>query len=112
MRRARQSIMCSAFSSTTPVDKPFQAPPLPHYFVPRREITEGLKARILDDVPIQAGVRSVIVIQGMAGIGKSTLAAYIANDPEIDPAFPTAFFGPRWASSRRCSRNWKPGLEL
>ena len=56
---------------------PFQAPPLPAYFVPRPEVSESLKAQLLAD-GATPGVLVVSAIHGLGGIGKSTIAAHIS----------------------------------
>ena len=61
-----------------------QAPPLPAHFVPRPEVTRDLKARLLATGPTEPGVLALCALQGMGGIGKSTLAAALAHDPDPD----------------------------
>jgi formylglycine-generating enzyme required for sulfatase activity len=73
---------------------PFQAPPLPLHFVPRSEISEALKARLLTDESSAPGVLVVSSIHGLGGIGKSTLAAALAHDRETQVRFPD---GVLWA---------------
>jgi len=60
-----------------------QAPKPPAHFVPRPEVTDGLKKQLLD------GTSSLVIsaIHGLGGIGKSTLAALLAHDPEIKAHF-------------------------
>lgn len=69
------------------VGRPFQAPPLPAHFVPRPEVTEALKARLLKDSPTTPGILVVSAIHGLGGIGKSTLAAALAYDPDVQNRF-------------------------
>ena len=73
----------------------FQAPPLPAHFVPRPEVTRDLKARLLAAGPTEPGVLALCALQGMGGIGKSTLAAALAHDPEVQDRFPD---GVLWAT--------------
>ena len=73
----------------------FQAPPLPAHFVPRPEVTRALKARLLPAGPTEPGVLALCALQGMGGIGKSTLAAALAHDPEVQDRFPD---GVLWAT--------------
>jgi len=61
-----------------------QAPPLPAHFVPRPEVTRDLKARLLATGPTEPGVPALCALQGMGGIGKTTLAAALAHDPDPD----------------------------
>jgi hypothetical protein len=74
---------------------PFQAPPLPLHFIPRPEVSEPLKSQLLDESGQPAGVLVVSAIHGLGGIGKSTLAAALARDPEILARFPD---GVLWAT--------------
>jgi hypothetical protein len=74
---------------------PFQAPPLPSHFVPRPEVSNNLKVRLLSDEAVTAGVLVVSAIHGLGGIGKSVLAAALAHDPEIQRHFPD---GVLWAT--------------
>jgi len=67
---------------------PFQAPPLPQHFVPRPEVTGPLQARLVENAPTRPGVLVVSAIHGLGGIGKSTLAAALAWNPEIQERFP------------------------
>ena len=77
-----------------PIGVPFQAPPLPVHFVPRLEVSEALKARLLADEAAAPGVLVVSAIHGLGGIGKSVLAAALAHDPEVQARFPD---GVLWA---------------
>ena len=72
-----------------------QAPPLPAHFVPRPEVTRDLKARLLATGPTEPGVPTLCALQGMGGIGKTTLAAALAYDPEVQVRFPDAVL---WAT--------------
>jgi hypothetical protein len=85
---------------------PFQAPPLPPHFIPRPEVSDALKARLLTDestapgVPFDRahGVLVVSAIHGLGGIGKSVLAAALAHDPEVQARLPD---GVLWATLGR-----------
>ncbi|MBN1810840.1 MAG: hypothetical protein JXA14_03295 [Anaerolineae bacterium] len=67
---------------------PMQAPPLPPHFIPRPEVSEILKARLLAEADTAPGVLVVSAIQGLGGIGKSVLAAALAHDPDVQARFP------------------------
>ena len=70
---------------------PFQAPPLPPEFVGREAELSALKAALVsNDRPI-----ALTALQGLAGIGKTTLAATLAHDSEIQAALPD---GVLWVS--------------
>ena len=73
---------------------PFQAPPLPAYFVPRPDVSESLKAQLLAD-GATSGALVVSAIHGLGGIGKSTLAAALAHDSDVQARFPD---GVLWAT--------------
>ncbi|MDF5731793.1 MAG: NB-ARC domain-containing protein [Rhizonema sp. PD38] len=64
----------------------FQAPPLPTYYVARPEYNQELKTRLLAN---SSDVRSLVVtaIHGLASVGKSTLAAALAHDPDVQAHF-------------------------
>jgi len=66
---------------------PFMAPPLPPYFIPRPEIEKDLKTRILSKSSNPSGVLVVSAIQGIGGIGKSTIAAALMHDRQIQDQF-------------------------
>lgn len=67
--------------------RPFQAPPLPPYFVPRPEAGELLKAALLTQ-DTRPGTLPVSAVHGLGGIGKSVLAAALAHDPAVQARFP------------------------
>ena len=79
----------------SPLGPPFQAPPLPPYFVPRPEVTDAVRGRLLTDDPTGPGVLVVSAIQGLGGIGKSVLAAALAHDGEVRRRFPDGIL---WAT--------------
>jgi hypothetical protein len=66
-------------------------PPLPPLVVGRKRVLQDLKGR----VGIGGELRAVTVVQGWPGVGKSTIVAALAHDPEIAQAFPD---GVLWAS--------------
>ena len=61
---------------------PFQAPPLPRHFVARDAEATKLKAMLLGDVET-SGTVAVGAILGLGGLGKTTLVAAVARDPEV-----------------------------
>ena len=67
-----------------PLGTPFQAPPLPSHFVERSEASAALKVRLLADTTGVSGTLSVSIIHGLAGVGKSALAAALAHDSEAN----------------------------
>lgn len=73
---------------------PFQAPALPGHLVPRPEISESLKEWLISIVD---GPNTLVVsaIYGLGGIGKTTIAASLAHDPEIQQQFPDGIL---WAT--------------
>ena len=64
---------------------PFQVPPLTEDFVkpPKKE---EIKNRLLNSNNSR-GILAITAIQGLGGIGKTTLATIIANDEEIQNHF-------------------------
>ncbi|MBD2214925.1 hypothetical protein H6G27_34540 [Nostoc linckia FACHB-104] len=62
----------------------FQAPPLPAHFVERPEYSDDLKTRLLTE-----DNRTLVItaIHGLGSVGKSTLAAALAVDAEIQTRF-------------------------
>src|SRR3712207_3777164 len=74
----------------------FQAPLLPPYFVARPEVMEQLKEHVLSKVALASpGVLVISALQGQGGIGKSTLAAALAHEPDVAERFPD---GVLWAT--------------
>ena len=67
---------------------PFQIPPLPAYYVDRREVRERLKSDLFGTDVAQAGTLVVSAVYGLGGIGKSVLAAAIAGEREVQETFP------------------------
>jgi hypothetical protein len=74
---------------------PFQAPPLPEYFVDRPEVTDALKLRMLNQEAAAPGVLVVSAIHGLGGIGKSTLATDLVYDLDVQERFPDGIL---WAT--------------
>ncbi|WP_424095889.1 NB-ARC domain-containing protein [Moorena producens] len=72
-----------------------QAPPLPPYYVERPEVSQQLKQILLSQETAKAGTLVVSAIYGLGGIGKSTLAAALAHDSEVQSHFPDGIF---WAT--------------
>ncbi|NEO39320.1 MAG: hypothetical protein F6J90_24470 [Moorea sp. SIOASIH] len=72
-----------------------QAPPLPPYYVERPEVSEQLKQILLSEETAKAGTLVVSAIYGLGGIGKSTLAAALAHDSEVQSHFTDGIF---WAT--------------
>ncbi|MBD2338875.1 hypothetical protein H6G64_18025 [Calothrix sp. FACHB-156] len=62
----------------------FQAPPLPTHFVERPEYSDDLKTRLLTE-----DNRTLVItaIHGLGSVGKSTLAAALAVDAEVQTRF-------------------------
>ncbi|NET49613.1 MAG: hypothetical protein F6K09_13015, partial [Merismopedia sp. SIO2A8] len=74
---------------------PFQAPHLPTYFVERPEVSQKLKQCLLSETTNKTGTLVVSAIYGLGGIGKSTLAAALAHDREVQAHFPDGIL---WAT--------------
>ncbi|MEH2185255.1 MAG: NB-ARC domain-containing protein [Nostoc sp.] len=66
--------------------KPFQAPPLPEHFVERPEYSNDLKTRLITE---SSSNHTLIItaIHGLGSVGKSTLAAALAHNAEIQSRF-------------------------
>ncbi|MFN6480821.1 NB-ARC domain-containing protein [Nostoc sp. DedQUE07] len=65
----------------------FQAPPLPTYFVERPEYSDDLKTRLLNGSSSDSRTLVITAIHGLGSVGKSTLAAALAHDVEIQSRF-------------------------
>ncbi|WP_099072324.1 NB-ARC domain-containing protein [Nostoc linckia] len=65
----------------------FQAPPLPTYFVERPEYSDDLKTRILNGSSADSRTLVITAIHGLGSVGKSTLAAALAYDAEVQSRF-------------------------
>lgn len=66
----------------SPSIAPFQPPGLPNYFVDRPEYTEVIKGRLLNTQTSHVGL-VVSAFHGQGGIGKTTLASFLAHNNEI-----------------------------
>ncbi|MBP5977015.1 hypothetical protein HW132_30915, partial [Brasilonema sp. CT11] len=65
-----------------------QAPPLPQYFIERPSHQKAVKKLLLAKSPDTQGTLVVSAISGLGGIGKSTLAAALAHNEEVQTLFP------------------------
>ncbi len=72
-----------------------QAPPKPSYFVERPEVSIELKKLLLSETTEKTGTLVISAIYGLGGIGKSTLAAALAQEKEVQAYFPDGIF---WAT--------------
>src|SRR5512142_809744 len=76
-----------------PVPKPGSAPPLPSLVIGRADDLRNLKARL--GLMGETSLQVLTAIRGWPGIGKTTIAAVLAHDPDIATAFPD---GVLWTS--------------
>lgn len=76
---------------------PGSAPPMPSLIVGRESALRDLKKRLGIGVNDQSarGVQVLTAVRGWPGVGKTTIAAVIAHDPDIAAVFPD---GVLWAS--------------
>jgi NB-ARC domain/Trypsin-like peptidase domain len=75
---------------------PGSAPPIPPVFVGREDTIEALKVKLGIRSSTSAGSAQVITaVRGWPGVGKTTLAAALANDSEVRKALPD---GVLWVS--------------
>ncbi|MFN6537944.1 MAG: NB-ARC domain-containing protein, partial [Nostoc sp. EkiNYC01] len=65
----------------------FQAPPLPAHFVERPEYSDDLKTRFLNGSSSESRTLVITAIHGLGSVGKSTLAAALAHDAEVQSRF-------------------------
>ena len=72
-----------------------QAPPKPSYFVERPEVSVEVKKLLLSEETAEVGTLVISAIYGLGGIGKSTLAAALAQDKAVQDYFPDGIF---WAT--------------
>ena len=77
--------------------RPGSAPPLPTLVVGREDALIDLKARlgVTKSGQVTTSIQILTAIRGWPGIGKTTIAAALAHDPEIATAFPD---GVLWVS--------------
>jgi transcriptional regulator with XRE-family HTH domain len=92
-----ESVRPSASQVEASLFKPGSAPPLPSLIIGREDALRELKARLGISAGSQssATVQVLTAVRGWPGVGKTTLAAALAHDPEIAAAFPD---GVLWAS--------------
>src|SRR3990172_9681719 len=69
----------------SPAPKPGSAPPVPSLVVGREDDVRNLKARL--GLTGEASLQVLTAIRGWPGIGKTTIAAVLAHDPDIASAF-------------------------
>lgn len=74
---------------------PFQAPAVPRHFVPRPKVSNDLRRLLLVDATATPGALVVSAIHGLGGIGKTTLIAALAHEPDLQDGFPD---GVLWAT--------------
>jgi hypothetical protein len=72
-----------------------QAPSKPTYFVERPEVSIKLKELLLSEETAKTGTLVISAIYGLGGIGKSTLAAALAQEKDVQAYFPDGIF---WAT--------------
>jgi len=65
----------------------FQAPPLPAHFVERPEYSNDLKTRLLNGSSSDSRTLVITAIHGLGSVGKSTLAAALTHDAEVQCRF-------------------------
>ncbi len=73
---------------------PFLVPALPDHFVPRPQITQALRLRLLRGTG-ERGPAAVSAVHGLGGGGKTTLAIALCRDAEVRAAFPDGIL---WAA--------------
>jgi hypothetical protein len=66
---------------------PFQAPPLPTHYVERSSEVKAVMEQLFDTSQQESGVLVVSAVHGLAGIGKTALAAAIAHNPQTRSRF-------------------------
>jgi hypothetical protein len=90
----RQGTFFNVYTQSPP--RPGSAPPLPALIVGRENDLRALKVRLGIDGNMSAAPLQVLTaVRGWPGVGKTTLAAALAHDPEIGAAFPDGIL---WAS--------------
>jgi hypothetical protein len=80
-----------------PLYRAGSAPPLPSLIVGREDALRDLKTRLGIAAPTRAAapVQILTAIRGWPGVGKTTIAAALAHDPDLAAAFPD---GVLWVS--------------
>lgn len=73
----------TSYSAHLPRSVPFQAMALPKYYVDRPEIRQVIKAKLIDRSPTRSKILVLGAVDGLGGVGKSVIAAAIANDPDV-----------------------------
>lgn len=66
---------------------PRQAPPLPAHFVPRTEVSDALRTHLLAGKPAARGTLVISAVHGLGGIGKTTIVAKLAHEPDLQARF-------------------------
>ncbi len=72
--------------------RPFQAPPLPAHYVERTETVRGVAAELCADPVKVGGVLVVSALYGLGGVGKTTIAAAVAHDADVQGRFPDGVY--------------------
>ena len=82
---------------TPSIPRPGSAPPLPALIVGREDDLRNLKARLVMTLGGQetSATQVLTAMRGWPGVGKTTMVAALAHDPEIADAFPD---GVLWTS--------------
>jgi NB-ARC domain-containing protein len=82
--------------SPAPALRAGSAPPIPALIVGREDALHALKARLgISRSMAPSPLQVLTAVRGWPGVGKTTLAAALAHDPEIAAAFPDGIL---WAS--------------
>ncbi len=68
----------------------WNVPKEPPHYLPREDELNALRTKLLGEQSVV--MTAAVTIQGMGGLGKSVLAAAIAQDSEIQRAFPDGIF--------------------
>jgi hypothetical protein len=84
-------------------------PPLPSLVVGRDQQLEEIKQRLGIGTEEQ---RAITVVHGWPGVGKSTLVAKLAHDPEVGKHFPMGSCGLLWVNLPTYWVNSTLGLKL
>lgn len=70
-----------------PSSVPFQVPAVPRYFVERPDVSHEIKAQLFPEQAPHRGALVVSAVYGLGGIGKTTLVAALAHEPELQRYF-------------------------